>query len=714
MAAESVRATDRQTDRQLLYRFASQRDEAAFTALVKRHGPLVLGVCRRLLGNLEDAEDAFQNTFLVLARRAGSVQWHNSIANWLYGVAIRQALKVRKRLQKLSARGLANEPPDYRPSSDPARDVDSHDLHLVLHEEMKQLPGKYRAPLVLCYFEGKTHVEAARELGCPAGSMSLRVAHGLKLLRGRLAVRGLSFPGMLLPTLLTDRIVSATVPGSLTDSTIKAANDFAVPSTFLAVLAMANQALAWLVSAFAMVWRLISSLFATKVRAALASFLISAVIVGAVSYRATPLPLDQERVWTAELRRGIPVGSRPFLPASRPLPIPEITYSKQVARILQKNCHECHRPGQIGPFPLLTYTDVVTRADKIREVIQQGRMPPWDADPHYGKFSNERLLLKPERDDLLAWLDHGTPRGDDRDLPPLREAAPEWTIGKPDMIFSMEEKDAFEVPAVGPSNRIEYKYFYVDTHFTEDCWVERAEVKAGAAAVVRHMAVFIFQEGAGLSPELDKTRQGHGFSPELERASVLCCATPGDMPMILPPGVAKKIPAGSKLVFQMQYTPNGAVHKDRSSVGIIFARERPKRIAFGVPVATVNMWIPPGSDNYERESALTFRTEGFILSFMPHMRLHGKDFLAEAIYPDGRKETVLSVPRFNFNWQSIYRLEKPLPMPKGSRIHFIAHFDNSAKNSYNPDPTREVRWGDQPWEEKLTGWMDMMYELKEK
>ena len=372
----------------------------------------------------------------------------------------------------------------------------------------------------------------------------------------------------------------------------------------------------------------------------------------------------------------------------------EITYSRQVARILQKNCQECHRPGQIGPMALLTYDDASAWAETIREVVQEGRMPPWYADPHYGKFSNDRRLSKEERDALLAWIDQGCPKGDNDDLPPPREFVPGWTIGQPDAVFSMNEE--FEVPATAPKTGIPYKYFTVETHFTEDKWVERAQAVEGNRSVVHHIVVFV------VGP-------GQKFNPEKE-GRVLVGTAPGDMPLLLQPGMAKKVPAGAKLVFQMHYTPNGTPQKDRSSVGLIFAKETPKRQVYSLPVLNPRFAIPPGKDNYQVESEWTFHDDAQILGFMPHMHLRGKDFRYEVIYPDGKREILLSVPHYNFNWQSAYRFAEPKAVPVGSKIHCVAHFDNSANNPNNPDPTKCVTWGDQTWEEMMIGWTDFVYE----
>jgi peroxiredoxin len=383
---------------------------------------------------------------------------------------------------------------------------------------------------------------------------------------------------------------------------------------------------------------------------------------------------------------------------SKPKTDAQVTYAKDIAPIVQRNCQECHRPGQVAPMALLTYGDVSAWAETIREVVTEKRMPPWFADEHYGKFSNDRSLPEQERKTLLAWVDQGCPKGDDKDLPPPRAFYPGWTIGKPDVVFTMREQDAYEVPTVGPKNGIEYQYFEVETGFTEDKWVERAEAKPGATAVVHHIIVFVVPPERKFIP-----RQGNG--------RVLCGTAPGDMPMILPAGYAKKVPKGAKLVFQMHYTANGKAAKDRSAVGIIFAKEPPRHEVHSLPVLNQGIRIPAGADNYECTATYQVRNPpSSVLSFMPHMHLRGKDVKCEVVYPDGKRETALWVPRYDFNWQSAYRLETPLELGIGSKVIWTAHFDNSARNPNNPDPTREVRWGDQTWEEMMIGWTDVAVE----
>jgi len=377
-----------------------------------------------------------------------------------------------------------------------------------------------------------------------------------------------------------------------------------------------------------------------------------------------------------------------------------VTYTRDVAAIVQNRCQACHRPGQVGPMPLMGYDDAVAWSAMIREVVSDGRMPPWHADPKYGKFSNDRRLTDAEKKTLLAWIDGGLARGDAKDAPPAKEWVDGWRIGKPDVVFEMPRE--FTVPAAMPKNGVAYQYFTVKTDFAEDKWVTLAEARPGAAEVVHHILVFIVPPGQLLPID------GAG-------GNVLCGTAPGDSPLVLPAGTAKRVPAGASLVFQMHYTPNGKEQKDRSKVGIVFAKEPPKFRVQTRPIINPTFLskldkIPAGADNYEIVSEFTFRKDGKVVHFMPHMHLRGKDFRFEAHYPDGKKEVLLSVPRFEFGWQSVYRFAEPLAMPKGTKIHCVAHFDNSAKNPNNPDAGKDVFWGDQTWEEMMVGWMDFLYD----
>jgi peroxiredoxin len=364
-----------------------------------------------------------------------------------------------------------------------------------------------------------------------------------------------------------------------------------------------------------------------------------------------------------------------------------VSYGKDVAPILQQRCQECHRPGQIGPFSLLSYEDARDWSDTIHEVVQQRRMPPWHADPRFGKFSNDRRLSQREIDTLLAWIAAGSPRGADP-APPPADFPEGWTIGEPDVVFEMPQE--FTSPATGT---VPYKRFVVDPGFAEDRWVQSAEARPGNRAVVHHIIVYIKQPNKPLYA-LDGT------------ASTLVGWAPGDMPATYAPGTAKRIPAGSKFVFEMHYTPNGTEQKDRSRVGIIFAKESPRHPVDTNILANMLFRIPPGAAEHRGQLVYTFREDSRLLSFMPHMHLRGLNAKYTATYPDGRTETLLAVPDYDFNWQSVYRFADPLLMPKGTKLTWSAAWDNSADNPRNPDATREVRWGEQTWDEMMNGWME--------
>ena len=366
----------------------------------------------------------------------------------------------------------------------------------------------------------------------------------------------------------------------------------------------------------------------------------------------------------------------------------EVTYAKEVSRIIQRRCHECHRPGMIGPFSLLNYESAVEWTDMMKEVVTQRRMPPWHADPRYGDFSNNRRMPQEEVDTLVAWIDSGAPFGDRKDLPPPKKYAEGWVIDEPDIVFKLPEE--VTVPADGV---VPYLHFNVPTHFKEDVWIQAAEARPDNRAVVHHIIVFSRDPKA-------KSRRGRN-------GQFVAGTAPGDPPLILPPGMAKKIPAGHELRFQMHYTPTGKVEKDRSSIGMIFYKGKtpPKAIARTRGIMNFRFEIPPGDSSYRVESSYTFRRDAYVFSLMPHMHWRGKDFVFRATYPDGRNEVLLSVPAYDFNWQNTYRFTTPMRAPKGTRIDCVAHFDNSKDNPANPDPTKAVRWGDQTWEEMMIGWM---------
>ena len=378
---------------------------------------------------------------------------------------------------------------------------------------------------------------------------------------------------------------------------------------------------------------------------------------------------------------------------------PTVTYTKHVSRILQERCQTCHHKGTAAPFSLLTFDDVKRKAKPIRDAVSDNRMPPWHADPNHNKFSNDRRLSADQKQTLLAWIDAGCPEGDKRDLPAPKEFAEGWVIGKPDIVFELPKEQTIKAEGVEA-----YQYFVTPTHFKEDVWVQAAEARPGNRAVVHHIIVF-FRDPK--NPQ----RGGDGLGQNM-----IVGTAPGDMPQIFKPGVARKIPAGAELIWQMHYTPTGKVEKDRSQVGFVLykGKEPPAHAAVTQGIANMELRIPPGSPNEKFESNWTLRQNVVLFSFMPHMHVRGKAFEYKAIYPDGRTEVLLSVPKYDFNWQTMYRLETPMKLPKGTRIHCTAHYDNSDKNPANPDPKKEVYWGDQTWEEMLIGWVDYYLDTPDK
>ena len=366
-----------------------------------------------------------------------------------------------------------------------------------------------------------------------------------------------------------------------------------------------------------------------------------------------------------------------------------VTYSKEVSRIIADRCQACHRPHQIAPFSLLTYDEVRKHASMIHEVVEERRMPPWHADPRHGHFRNERRLSPLERATLLAWVEQGAPLGDSKDLPSPRAFPEGWTIGRPDVVFEMPE--TCYVPAQGV---VPYVYYRVPTSFQEDRWVQAAEAVPGDRSVVHHIVIYVLDQSRPREPG-----QGPGEH--------FCAYAPGDAPTVLPEGTAKRIPAGAQLIFQLHYTPNGVIRPDRSKLGLIFAKSKPTRQAYTIGIANPDLIIPPEKDNVAVSSSIVLPQEVRLLGLLPHMHLRGKDFAYTATRPGAAPELLLSVPAYDFGWQSYYNLAQPMLLPEGTRIDCLAHFDNSAKNPMNPNPTRFVRWGEQTFEEMMIGYLDL-------
>jgi hypothetical protein len=391
------------------------------------------------------------------------------------------------------------------------------------------------------------------------------------------------------------------------------------------------------------------------------------------------------------------------------------TFANSVATILANRCQNCHRPGEAAPFPLLTYEQTRPWAKAIKAAVIQRKMPPWFADPHYGKFSNDSSLLQAEIDTIVRWVDAGTPLGNPKDLPPPRHFAEGWAIPKPDAI--LEIPTPFQIPATGT---IEYQHILIPAPFKTDQWVQFAEARPTDRIHVHHIIAFIREPG---SSWLKDAKPGIPFVPEKPKADEnkntgelpsdsLVGYAPGVVPEAFVPGEAKFIRAGSDIIIQIHYTTNGKPGVDRSRIGLIFAKEPPSKRVFTVSATNATFKIPAGDPNYRVEAEIEMGTNVTLVELHPHMHGRGKDFEYRVKYPNGETRTLLSVPQYKSSWQLWYTLSEPLALPKGTKIECTAHFDNSPNNPDNADPTKDVTWGDQTWDEMMIGFLNLVFDAK--
>jgi peroxiredoxin len=376
--------------------------------------------------------------------------------------------------------------------------------------------------------------------------------------------------------------------------------------------------------------------------------------------------------------------------ANRISPRGEITYSKDVAPILQKHCVQCHREGEVAPFTLTSHEDAVNWSSTIREVVAEKRMPPWHTNAEPGKFLNDRRLSDREQTLLFNWIDNGMPAGNPSDLPPPAKFSDGWQIAKPDLVVEMPKP--YTVPARGT---VQYQYFPINHTFEEDKWIVAAEARPGNRAVVHHLILFFVPPG-----------QRPQEAVLLNSAAIFA---PGMPPWQARPGTAKRIPAGSKLFIQAHYTPNGTETTDLSRAGLVFVdgSQVEKRIMSGA-VINQRFRIPPEESNFPVEGSFRFNRDMQIVSLFPHMHLRGKSFRIDAVDPQGQRELLLDVPRYDFNWQNTYAFAEPVPMREGAQLQCVASYDNSSGNPANPDPTKTVTWGDQTWEEMMVAQFDLV------
>jgi peroxiredoxin len=390
-----------------------------------------------------------------------------------------------------------------------------------------------------------------------------------------------------------------------------------------------------------------------------------------------------------------PVTEAPGCLISRVRSLPrtgQVTYTKDIAAILQQHCLNCHRPGNVAPFSLTNYQEAASWADTIREVVNDGRMPPWHANPEHGKYANDPRLSEQTKKLINDWVKDGVPEGQPADLVIPTKLAHGWAISGPDAVVSIAQP--FKVPSSGI---VDYQYFDVDPGFKEDKWVSQAEIRPGNRAVVHHCTAF-------LKPP------GHDSAVLVGELGSVCLAAtaPGTPPMKLPEGMAKRIPAGWHFVFVIHYTSNGTEQMDQTSIGLVFAdpKKVKKEVATQIVLDT-ELNIPPHEPNHRVEHTTSFDRDVLLLALFPHMHLRGKDFRFEAEYPDGKREILLDVPRYDFNWEHRYELAEPKLLPAGTIVHVIGHYDNSANNPFNPDPNVTVHTGSQITDEMFNGYIEV-------
>jgi hypothetical protein len=374
-----------------------------------------------------------------------------------------------------------------------------------------------------------------------------------------------------------------------------------------------------------------------------------------------------------------------------------LTYSRDIAPILQNRCQDCHRPGQIGPFSMLEYGDVARHRTKIKEVVEQRRMPPWHADPRYGEFRNDRRMPDEEIAALISWIDSGAPQGDPSDLP----EAIEWPVGfrmqNPDVVIPIPE--LIEVPADGV---VDYLYPISDPGFTEDMWVVEGEILPGNPEVLHHALISVLTPTGEVDPDTGR--------PVRMESKTLVNWVPGQRNKLEPEGAALKVPKGSLLRWQLHYTPNGVATTDRTSVALRFSDVPPMRETQYDLFADFRINVMANTSHHLEDHVFTFKRDGHLVSARPHMHVRGKSWRYEVKYPNGETTTLLSVPNWDFNWQTEYYFKEPMPMPAGTEIHAFAHWDNSDNNIANPDRSLDVRYGRQTWDEMMNGWLKFYYD----
>ncbi len=389
-----------------------------------------------------------------------------------------------------------------------------------------------------------------------------------------------------------------------------------------------------------------------------------------------------------------PPGCELDLPDGKGTPLTEVTYHRDVARILQQNCVECHHDSGIAPFALDDLAEVKDRAKTIKRVVQQGQMPPWFAAPiaegAENPWANDCSLSPRDKSDLLAWIDSpNRPLGDAKDAPVSRTFSREWSIGTPDLVVQIPRPIAIKAEGYMP-----YQFASTQTTLTEDKWVTAYEVQPSVREAVHHVIIQVHEKGAKVR---DRDEGTGGF---------FAAYVPGNGRRIYEPGFARKLPAGATVSFQIHYTPFGKAVEEQVRIGLVFAKEPPRFEVKTLSVADHQLAIQPGAADHVESTERPVPFDVHVLGYVAHMHVRGKSFRYDLTLPDGKQETLLDIPRYDFNWQLRYEYKEPKVIPRGSRLKVTATYDNSAANKANPDPTKLVKWGPQTYDEMMIGYIE--------
>lgn len=388
----------------------------------------------------------------------------------------------------------------------------------------------------------------------------------------------------------------------------------------------------------------------------------------------------------------------------------EVTYTRDIAPILYAECAECHRPGEVAPFSLLTYDDAKKRAEWLAEVADKRLMPPWKAEPNHGRFLGERRLTDAQIELFDAWAAAGAPEGDAADLPPLPEFASGWRLGEPDLVLTAPT--TVTVPADGEDV---FQHWIIPIDIPEDKMMVGYEFHPGNPAVVHHAVLLMDTMGAGRAKDKETPEPGYTTfgSIGIPVGGVLGVWTPGMTPRFLPEETGFEIPAGADLVMQLHLHPSGKQEDDQSSVGIYFADKPPKKKIARAPLVTgtIVIDIPPGEDRYKITSSIDIPTDITLVSLLPHMHLIGREMKLTATLPDGSVEPLMWIRDWNFYWQDNYVYRDPVKLPKGTRLDIVSYYDNSAENPFNPSaPPQRVLFGNGSTDEMCFGLFQVIVE----